>query len=193
MDEARIRLAEELLREGVYRSRAAQSAPDQVARSRSQAQALEAGMARAQAEAEQARLLLSYTKIVAPADGFVTAKSVEAGAYVREGQPLLALVPREVWVVANFKETQLTHMRVGQSAEITVDAIPDRVFRGTVESFSPASGAQFAMLPPDNATGNFTKVVQRVPVHIRFDPESIRGYEDRLPAGLSTVVSVRVK
>ena len=125
--------------------------------------------------------------------GRTSKRNAELGTYVQPGQTLIAIVEPEVWIEANFKETQLAKMQLGQPADITIDALPGHTFQGTVESFSPASGAQFAMLPPDNATGNFTKVVQRVPVRVRLEPESIRGYEDRLRAGLSAVVAVRVR
>jgi membrane fusion protein (multidrug efflux system) len=146
-----------------------------------------------QSQLENARLQLAYNTITAPVAGRTSRRNAELGAYAQPGQTLIAIVEPEVWIEANFKETQLAKMRVGQPAEITIDAIPGHEFEGIVESFSPASGAQFAMLPPDNATGNFTKVVQRVPVRIRFTPGSIKGYEDRLRAGLSAVVAVRVK
>jgi membrane fusion protein (multidrug efflux system) len=119
-------------------------------------------------------------------------KNVEVGNRVQVGQALVAVVDNDCWISANFKETQLKKMYAGQPVEITVDAIGGHVFRGRVDSISPASGAQFALLPPDNATGNFTKVVQRVPVKIVFDADSVRGYEERLRPGLSAVVSVRV-
>jgi membrane fusion protein (multidrug efflux system) len=143
-----------------------------------------------QSTLDNARLQLSYNTIVAPSAGRTSKRSAEIGAYVQPGQTLIAIVEPEVWIEANFKETQLGKMRAGQRVEITIDALPGHEFTGTVESFSPASGAQFAMLPPDNATGNFTKVVQRVPVRIRFDAQSIRGFEDRLRPGISAVVSV---
>ena len=139
---------------------------------------------------ENAKLQLSYNTIAAPVGGRTSKRSAELGAYVQPGQTLIGVVEQEVWVEANFKETQLAKMRVGQQVEIKIDALPGHEFFGTVESFSPASGAQFAMLPPDNATGNFTKVVQRVPVRIRFEAKSVKGFEDRLRAGLSAVVSV---
>jgi membrane fusion protein (multidrug efflux system) len=142
---------------------------------------------------DNAKLQLSYNIIVAPSSGHTSKRSAEVGAYVQPGQALISVVEPDVWIEANFKETQLAKMRAGQPAEITVDALPGHEFTGTVESFSPASGAQFAMLPADNATGNFTKVVQRVPVKIHLNADSIRGFEDRLRPGLSTVVSVRVK
>ena len=147
----------------------------------------------AQTALDNARLQLSYNTITAPAAGRTSKRNVEVGAYVQPGQALIAVVEPNVWIEANFKETQLAKMREGQRAEITIDALPGHAFTGTVESISPASGAQFAMLPADNATGNFTKVVQRVPVRIRLDADSIRDFEARLWPGLSTVVSVRVK
>ena len=109
------------------------------------------------------------------------------------GQAIYAVVEPDLWVVANFKETQLTRMHAGQPVELTIDAVAGRTFTGKVDSISPATGAQFALLPPDNATGNFTKVVQRVPVKIVFDRDSVRGFEDRIRPGLSTVVNVRVR
>ena len=147
----------------------------------------------AQAAVRDAELQLSYTTVPSPADGHVGKKAVEVGQRVGPGQPLLALVGADNWVVANFKEHQLAHMQAGQTVEITVDAVADHRFVGTVESFSPGTGAKFSLLPPDNATGNFTKIVQRVPVKIRFTPESMRGYEDRLSPGLSAVVRVHVQ
>jgi membrane fusion protein (multidrug efflux system) len=140
-----------------------------------------------------AELQLSYTTVSAPVAGTLGRKSVEAGQRVQPGQALLAVVADQKWVVANFKETQLASMKVGQNVSIRIDALPSRAFRGYVESFSPASGAQFALLPPDNATGNFTKIVQRVPVKIVFDPEDIKGFESRIVPGLSTVVSVQLR
>jgi membrane fusion protein (multidrug efflux system) len=139
-----------------------------------------------------AQLQLSYTTVTAPSPGRIGRKQVEVGQRVQPGQPLLALVEVSPWIVANFKETQLERMRPGQPVEIKVDAYPGRIFRGYVESFSPASGAQFALLPPENATGNFTKIVQRVPVKIVFDPESIKGFESMLLPGMSVVPTVDV-
>jgi membrane fusion protein (multidrug efflux system) len=134
---------------------------------------------------DNARLQLSYDTITAPVSGRTSKRSAEVGAFVQPGQALIAVVEPNVWIEANFKETQL--------AKISIDALPGHTFIGTVESFSPASGAQFAMLPADNATGNFTKVVQRVPVKIHLNAESIRGFEERLRPGLSAVVSVKLK
>jgi len=136
---------------------------------------------------------LSYTTISSPADGRIGNKNVEVGNRVQVGQALFALVERDYWVTANFKETQLRKMNVGQPVEITIDAVGGHRFTGKVESLAPATGAEFALLPPDNATGNFTKVVQRVPVKIVFDPDAVAGFEDRLSPGLSAVVSVKIK
>jgi membrane fusion protein (multidrug efflux system) len=146
-----------------------------------------------QAQLKQAELDLEYTVIKAPTDGKVGKRSVEKGVAVSPGQPLIAFVQStEYWAVANFKETQLQGMSVGQPALIKIDAIGDRVFEGKVQSFAPGSGATFAIIPPDNATGNFVKVVQRVPVRIAFNAESIKGYEDRLVPGLSATIQVQV-
>lgn len=167
--------------------------------SRATATASEAALtaARAQRHAgqvylEDAELQRSYNVVTAPVAGRIGKRNAEVGNRVQAGQALFAIVEPEVWIVANFKETQLTKMRVGQPVEIDIDALPGAHFTGTVESFSPASGSSFALLPADNATGNFTKVVQRVPVRIRFDAASIRGYEEKLRAGLSAVVAVRL-
>jgi membrane fusion protein (multidrug efflux system) len=152
--------------------------------------------ARVKAEQETVRDAernLTYATITAPADGRIGNKNVEVGNRVQVGQPLFALVEPNYWVTANFKETQLRGMRAGQEVEVTIDAIGGHVFTGKLESVAPATGAQFALLPADNATGNFTKVVQRVPVKVIFDNDSMQGYGDRLRAGLSAVVSVKVK
>jgi membrane fusion protein (multidrug efflux system) len=143
----------------------------------------------AQTSMQSAQLNLSYTKIFAPSDGRVTRKAVEPGDYVQTGQTLLSIVPNEVWVVANFKETQLKHMKPGQRATVTIDAL-DKSFAARVDSVQAGSGARFSLLPPENATGNYVKVVQRVPVKIVFD--------EPLPAdctigpGLSVAPSVQV-
>ncbi len=124
-----------------------------------------------EAETDQAasELELSYTKIAAPQDGKVTRKAVEAGNYVQVGQSVLALVSTQLWVVANFKESQLTNLRVGQPAKIRIDAYPDRLFKGHLDSFQAGSGSRFSLLPPENAVGNYVKIVQRVPVKLYFD------------------------
>jgi membrane fusion protein, multidrug efflux system len=144
----------------------------------------------AQTQVQQAELQLSYTRIFAPFDGRVTKKSVEPGNYVQPGQTLFSLVPPEVWVVANFKETQLRRMRVGQPVSVRADAVPGRDFRAHVESVQVGTGSRFTLLPPENATGNFVKVVQRVPVKIVFDePEADL---ERLWAGESVEPKVDV-
>ncbi len=146
----------------------------------------------AAANLQDAEQQLSYTRIVASASGRIGKKNLETGNRVQPGQALVALVEPEPWIIANFKETQLAGMKPGQRATIEVDAFPGRVFTGRLESLSPASGSQFALLPPDNATGNFTRIVQRIPVKIILDPESIRGAEERLVPGMSAIVEVRV-
>ena len=131
---------------------------------------------RARAVAQQAALNLSYTEISAPLDGTVGARSLRVGQFVQAGTQLMAVVPLDaVYVVANFKETQLTHMRNGQPVELRIDGFRDTRLRGHIDSLSPASGLEFALLPPDNATGNFTKIVQRVPVKIALDDHSLSG------------------
>jgi len=143
----------------------------------------------AQTSVQSAQLDLSYTKLYAPADGRVTRKAVEPGDYVQIGQTLLSIVPTDVWVVANFKESQLKHMKPGQPARITIDAL-GRTFAGHVDSVQAGSGARFSLLPPENATGNYVKVVQRVPVKIVFDEALPAG--QTVGPGLSVVPEVRV-
>ena len=128
---------------------------------------------RLQAVEQQAELNLSYTTIVAPIDGTVGARSLRVGQYVQAGTQLMAVVPLQaVYVVGNFKETQLAHVKAGQTVEITVDGLPGVTVKGKVDSLSPASGLTFALLPPDNATGNFTKIVQRIPVKIALEVDA---------------------
>lgn len=153
----------------------------------------EAKVAAQEAAVRDAQRELSYNVITAPADGRIGRKNVEPGNRVQLGQSLFALVGNECWIAANFKETQIRKMREGQPVEITVDAVGGHEFAGHVESMAPATGAKFALLPADNATGNFTKVVQRVPVKIVFEQDATRGFESRLQPGLSVIVSVRTK
>jgi membrane fusion protein (multidrug efflux system) len=136
-------------------------------------------------------LNLSYTKITAPETGRITRKSIEAGSYVQIGQSVLTIVPENVWVTANFKETQLTHMRPGQKVTIKVDAYPKLKLEGHVDSIQSGTGARFSLLPPENATGNYVKVVQRVPVKILVDTPEDPNF--RLAPGMSVVPSVAVK
>ena len=131
---------------------------------------------RARAVEQQAALNLSYTKIAAPVDGTVGARTLRVGQFVQAGTQLMAVVPLDaVYVVANFKETQLTNVRNGQPVELRIDSFHGTTLKGHVDSLSPASGLEFALLPPDNATGNFTKIVQRVPVKIVFDDHNLKG------------------
>lgn len=140
-----------------------------------------------------AKVQLSYCRIVSPVSGRVGKKDVETGDRIETGQPLMALVSDYLWVVANFKETQLERMRPGQYAELRIDAFPHHKFKGIVDSISPGSGANFALLPSDNATGNFTKIVQRVPVKILFDPSTTKGFERLIVPGMSVAVSIDLK
>jgi membrane fusion protein, multidrug efflux system len=148
-----------------------------------------ADLAGAKAALAAARLKLGYTKITAPFDGVVGQRQVQPGDYVNIGSNLIAVVPLpHVFVIANYKETQLTHVVPGQPVEISVDTFPGQILRGSVERISPASGSQFALLPPDNATGNFTKVVQRIPVRIQFDEN--QPLLQRLLPGMSVVTRI---
>ena len=145
----------------------------------------------ARAVQQQAALNLSYTQITAPVDGTVGARSLRVGQFVQAGTQLMAVVPLDaVYVVANFKETQLTHVRNGQPVELRIDSFHSTTLKGHVDSLSPASGLEFALLPPDNATGNFTKIVQRVPVKIVLDDQSLKGL---LRPGMSAVPTVDTK
>jgi len=143
-----------------------------------------------EAALEVAQVNLGYTRILAPADGTVGERQVRPGQLVSPGTQVVAFVENIRWVAANFRETQLTNIRVGDRAEIRIDVYPDKVFKGRVLEIAPASGSQFALLPPDNATGNFTKVVQRVPVKIAIDDSSLTS---QLRPGLSAVVTVRTR
>jgi len=134
---------------------------------------------------------LGYTRIVAPENGIVSERKVRAGQLVSPGTQVISLVQREIWVQANYKETQVRHIRSGDPAEIRVDAFPDVIFKGKVEHVSPASGSQFALLPPDNATGNFTKIVQRVPVKIVL--EGGQSAAERLRPGLSVIATIHTR
>ncbi|HEY5043202.1 MAG TPA: HlyD family secretion protein [Verrucomicrobiae bacterium] len=165
------------------------------ARSQLAAAEAELGLAKAQWEESQtniasAQLNLSYAKLLAPCDGRVTRKQVEAGDYLQTGQQIMSLVPEEVWVVANFKESQLREMHPGQPALVEIDALGGRKFRAHVDSVQAGSGAAFSLLPPENATGNFVKVVQRVPVKIFFDEPLPAGHV--IGPGLSVAPSVQV-
>jgi membrane fusion protein (multidrug efflux system) len=145
------------------------------------------------AHLQEARQNLGYNRIYAPVSGRIGRKNVEVGSQIRPGQQVLAIVQDSVWVDANFKETQLAGLAEGQRVQVRVDAVPGHTFVGRIDSFSPASGAHFALLPPDNATGNFTKIVQRVPVKIVLEPGSVGAFKDRLMPGMSAWVEIDLR
>ena len=177
--------------EALGRLAQAETAPQQVAVTQAQAETATASIEQLRAAVEQAELELSYTKIYAPTSGRITRRAVEEGMLVQAGQPLMAIVANDVWVVANFKETQVGRMRPGQPVEIRVDAYPDKVFRGHIDSIQAGTGARFSLIPPENATGNYVKVVQRVPVKIVFDepPDP----QHMLAPGMSVEPEVKVQ
>ncbi|HEX3413010.1 MAG TPA: HlyD family secretion protein, partial [Stellaceae bacterium] len=146
------------------------------------------GVKQAEAKLDLAKINLGYTRITAPAGGEVSERDVRAGQYVHAGSQVITVVPDNVWVVANYKETQLTHVAIGQRAEIRVDTFPGIAMNAIVDSIAPASGAQFSLLPPDNATGNFTKVVQRIPVKLRIAPDN--PLTGKLRPGMSVVATI---
>ncbi len=174
----------------------AQITPKQVSVTQARARAGEAQASRSKAALEQAELNLSYTKIIAPVDGVVGSRNAQVGQNVQVGQDLLSIVPlKDIWVTANFKETQLQHMHPGEPVEVKVDALGGQTLRGTVTSIGGATGAKFSLLPPENATGNYVKVVQRIPVRIDFDGRNRGDFnqDGRLRPGLSVVPEVRVR
>ncbi|HBH02454.1 MAG: hypothetical protein A2W08_15950 [Candidatus Rokubacteria bacterium RBG_16_73_20] len=188
VDEARQRVAE--ARAALAR---ASSQERQVAIKEAEASRAEARLREARADLAYAELQLEHTGVRAPLDGVVSKRSVELGQVVQVGQPLLALVPlADVWVVANFKETQVARLRPGMGAEVRVDGFPGRRFPGVVDSLSAGTGARFSLLPPENATGNWVKVVQRVPVKIRLDVRD-GSNPATLRAGMSAVVTIRAR
>lgn len=152
---------------------------------------LRADLAAKQAALDVARANLAYTQIIAPSDGMVGERKVRPGQMVNPGTQVISLVENDVWVQANYKETQLAHVAVGDAAEIKVDAFPGIVLRGRVSNVSPASGSQFSLLPPDNATGNFTKVTQRIPVKITLEPDDrVAG---KLRPGMSVLATIDIR
>ena len=188
VDQAKQRVAE--LRASLAH---ATSQTHQVAMKDAEVSRAEARLKETQADLAFAELQLLHTEIRAPLDGNVSKRSVEVGQIVQMGQPLLAIVPlHDVWVLANLKETQLARIRAGQRAEIRVDGFPEKTFTGVVNSVAAGTGARFSLLPPENATGNWVKVVQRVPVKILLDPKEV-GNPHTLRAGMSVGVSIRVK
>jgi len=142
---------------------------------------------------KDAQQQLAYNQIKAPVGGRIGKRTLEVGQRIQAGQQLTAIVQDNVWVTANFKETQLAELKVGQPVHLSVDALPGKELVGRVDSFSPASGAQFALLPADNATGNFTKIVQRVPVKITFKPEDLKTFNGRLVPGMSVIAEVSLR
>jgi membrane fusion protein (multidrug efflux system) len=190
--QAAVREAEEAVTAATAHLAEANTAPQQVGIMRARAASAEAKVVQARTTLARAQLDLDYTRVIAPASGTVSKKSIEVGQVVQRGQPLLAIVPLDdIWVTANFKESQLQKIRPGQRAEVSVDAYGGRRYQGRVESISPATGARFSLLPPENATGNYVKVVQRVPVRIVF--EKGQDSEHVLRPGMSVVPTVFVK
>jgi membrane fusion protein (multidrug efflux system) len=172
--------------------RSAQTGPEQVTATRARASSAQARVEQAQATLAQAELNLEYTVLKAPARGVVSKKSINPGQVVQAGQPLLAIVQTDdVWITANFKETQLANMKPGQKVTIDVDAYGGREFAGHVDSIAAATGSRFSLLPPENATGNYVKVVQRVPVKIVL--ESGQDPEHVLRPGMSVVPTVHTR
>ncbi len=176
----------------VAAQRNASASGEQVTAATAALRGAEARVASARAVRDQAALQLSYTVVTAPVAGIVSKKSVESGQLVQAGQPLMAIVPLyDVWVIANLKETQIERVAPGAEAEIKADAYPGLVFQGHVESVSPATGAKFSLLPPDNATGNFTKIVQRIPVRVQLDAAADSVHP--LRPGMSVSVTIRTR
>ncbi len=164
------------------------SVTDQASAAGTQVVVAESQVKQRQADLDNTNLQFAYTTITSPVAGTVAKKNVQVGEYIQAGQPLMAITPANLWITANFKETQLEDMHPGQPVEFTLDSYPDSVFHGTVQSISPATGAKFSLLPPDNASGNFVKVTQRVPVKILVDP---RDYSrSPLRPGMSVDVTV---
>jgi len=192
-DNERAQAATEAARAAVAAATAAvDAAKQQLVVLDSQIAGAKAAEAQAEADLATARLNLGYTEIDAPVDGYVGDRAAQVGAYITAGTELLSVVPAHgLWVDANFKEDQLAHMKPGQKATIVADVLPGRVFHGHVVSLAPATGAVFSVIPPQNATGNFTKIVQRVPVRIVLDSDDAT--LGLLRPGLSTTVSVDTK
>ena len=171
--------------------RQVQTAIANVLSARRQIDAARAQRSAALAQVASARVVTSYLHIVAPTNGQVVNRTVDQGSFVAVGQQLMAIVPDEMWITANFKETQLKNMRVGQPVEIRIDAFPQQTFAGHIDSFQRGAGQAFQLLPPQNATGNYVKVVQRVPVRILFDGATWRHYP--IGPGMSVVPTVKVR
>ena len=191
---AQVNLTQSQVNESAGRLQDANAAPERIAVSESQVDTSQASIAQAQTAVHQAELDLSYTKIYAPEDGFIARKNIEEGQFVQPGAALMAIaISNDIWVVANFKETQLELMRVGQAVDIEVDAYPNEEFHGKIESFQLGTGSRFSVLPTENATGNYVKVVQRVPVKIIFDQPPSQNKAHLLAPGMSVEPSVKVR
>ena len=189
--EAQVAQAESRLQQANADLRTAQTAPQTMRVTRSRALSAKAAADRKLADLHQAELNLQYTKVVAPVTGIVSNRTVEIGQNVQPGQEMMKIIPLEdIWVTANFKETQLRQMRAGLSSTISVDA-NGKKYKGHIDSIAGASGARFSLLPPENATGNYVKVVQRIPVKIVFEPGETRGHE--LRPGMSVVPKVWIR
>jgi len=171
--------------------KSAETAPDTVAASEAAVKELQADVDRAQASVDKAQDDLDDTTVIAQQDGIITRKNVEVGTYVQPGQQLSVLVGDDIWVVANFKETQLVDMKPGQPVDVDVDAYPDITFHGKVNSIQAGTGSRFSLFPPENATGNFVKIVQRVPVKITFDQRPDPKYA--IGPGMSVVPKVNTR
>jgi membrane fusion protein (multidrug efflux system) len=190
---AQIEQAQDKLAQASAELRTADTAPQTMRATRARALSAQANADRRKAELDQAELNLQYTKVVAPVSGAVSNRTVEVGQNVQPGQEMMKVIPLDagdLWVTANFKETQLAKMKPGLPAEIAVDAT-GKTYKGHVDSIAGASGARFSLLPPENATGNYVKVVQRVPVKIVFDKDETKGHE--LSPGMSVVPKVWIK
>ena len=168
------------------------SAESRIAVLRASVEKTEAALAVKQAKIDQTKLKISYTKIYAPQSGKIGKKNVSEGQFIQAGTPLFSIVNDSTfWIVANFKENQLSKLTAGKEVNIEIDALPDLKLKGTIQSLSDATGARFSLLPPDNASGNFVKVTQRVPVKININ--DVEKYKTQLRAGLSVFVSIETK
>ena len=193
---AQVKMAESRIEQANAEVKNAAATPNTVAATKSRADAAEAQALRAKAALDQAQLNPSYTTIVAPVDGVVGKRSVQVGSNVAPGQDMMAIVPlRDVWVTANFKETQLAHMQPGAPVKIKVDTYGGRKWNGHVTSLGGATGAKYSLLPPENATGNYVKVVQRIPVRIDFDGNDKPDFnqDGLLRPGMSVGPDVKVR
>ncbi|MDD3013247.1 MAG: HlyD family secretion protein [Candidatus Gastranaerophilales bacterium] len=177
--------------QAIEKAKGLNTVEQQVAMSNAQLKAANAEIKQLKYAADQAKLNLSYTKIYAPKAGVITNRSVEEGAFVQAGQPLLTIVPEERWVIANFKETQLTNMKIGQPVLIKADAYPNKIFKGSIDSIQSSTGAKSSLFPPENAVGSFVKVVQRIPVKIIFTEKLDPQYA--IVPGMSVIPEVKIK